>query len=109
MSYNGVVISTFVLPETYARANADNVIAMSSPVVIYDIDAFTAFGQAILQQDTVQFSLSGSATVSSSVAGTTITISDVPFNKTITLPGCGGLKQSAVQEFSLLGACCGVP
>jgi hypothetical protein len=101
LNFNGQAVATFTLPSIAARANTDNYISLSSPVTITSMAVFTQFAQALLDSELISFSLTGMASVSTSVAGTEITISDIPFSKTITFPGAGGLKQSVVKSFSL--------
>jgi hypothetical protein len=107
IAFAGATVAEFQMPAINARAGVDNVIALSSPVVVpvANFPAFTAFATALIQQPTVSFTLSGSASVTTEVAGTAVTIRGVPFVKTVTLPGAGGLTQSSVESFSLLSAC----
>jgi len=104
LSFAGTPVATFTLPQFTAVAGVDNYIHMAAPAALTSLDAFTSFGAALLAQTSVSFTLSGTATVSTSLAGVTITIDDVPFSKTIVTPGAGGLAQSSVLRFSLTGS-----
>lgn len=104
LSFAGKAFAVTTLPELHARAGVDNYFLLESSVAITDIDVFDSFGRAMLQQEFVSFTLSGDATVSAAVAGITVSISGVPFSKTVTIAGANNLTSASVTSFSLTGS-----
>lgn len=104
LSFGGQPFAVTVLPQLHARAGVDNHFSLITDVAITDIDAFDSFGRAMLEQQQVSFTLAGDATVSASVAGISVTVTGVPFSKTVTIAGANNLTSAAVTSFSLTGS-----
>ena len=101
---NGAVVGETTLPELEAKAGVDNRVDLSSLVTVPSLDAFSAFGAALLNSDSVTLTLLGQATVTASIGGTRVTLPSVRFEKAVTMAGCGGLRTTRVLDFSLAGS-----
>lgn len=104
LSFGGQPFAVTTLPELHAHAGVDNRFSLESAVAITDINVFDAFGRAMLEQQLVSFTLAGDATVSASVAGISVTVTGVPFSKTVTIAGANNLTRASVTSFSLTGS-----
>jgi hypothetical protein len=104
LSVGGADVLTFTLPGQAAVAGQDLVITATLPVAVVSLPGFAAFAQALLASATAVVHLRGSATLSTTVAGITITMRNVPFDKDVPVPGANGLRGAAVTAFSLGGS-----
>jgi hypothetical protein len=98
--YAGSTVGTFTMPAIAAAANAVNPVDVTAQVTSFE-PAFKAFATAVLLQDSVTATLSGTVSVTTTVAGSAITVSGVEFSKDVTLVGCSGLRGGVVTSFSL--------
>lgn len=101
LSFRGLPIARCVLPEIFAEADTDNIINLSAQVDIEDYAAFNVFGDELLRSPSVDITLTGMASVSTTIAGLSITIPQVPFSKTVAITGANGLAGASVTYFSL--------
>lgn len=104
LNYGGAAVATFKMPTLSARAGVDNVLVFSAPVAVVSEAAFTAFGTALVQRASVDMTLSGRLSVTTSVGAVALTIENVNFAKTVSVPGCAGLRGGVVTAFSLAGS-----
>lgn len=104
LSVDGVDVMSFTLPGQSAAADATNIIDASVPVSVASLAAFGTFSTALLQRDVVSVRLVGQATLTATIGGIRVTISQVPFDKYVSVPGAGGLRGSEVTFFSLAGS-----
>jgi hypothetical protein len=104
LHFGGKSFATTTLPPQPVVAGKDNIFTTFSTVHVHDIETFTAFGTAIVTQNSVEWRLVGKAAVTSTVAGIQQTISGLDFDKTITTVGGGGLRTMVVRQFSLAGS-----
>ena len=82
--------------------DGDTEVNISSDLRIDDMDAFNGFVEKLLQQPTVTWHLSASASVTPYLGSFALpTYSSVAFEKDVTVQGCAGLSQSWVNSFSL--------
>lgn len=104
LSVAGADVLTFTLPGQNAVAGQDLVITTTLPVAVVSLAGFGVFAQALLSSLTATVHLRGSATLSTTIAGITVTMRDVPFDKDVAVPGANGLRGAAVTAFSLGGS-----
>ena len=101
MLHGGTPVATFQMPALTAAAGVDNAVAISAPVTVLSLAAFSAFGAAIVNGDSVEVTLRGTTSVAAQVAGLTIVVPNVEFDKTVSFGGARGLAGAQVASFSL--------
>ena len=90
------------MPAISLSGGDDVVVAVDTDFTVTDQSAFDSFMHATLVQDSVTWHLSSSVTVAGKAAGISLpTYHSIPFEKDVTVPGCGGLNDTTVQSFSL--------
>jgi len=100
LSYKGNTFGTFTMPTLQAAANSDQKLSIVSTVQSIE-PAFTMFAGDTLLLPNVDITLAGTVSVTTVIAGTSITVPGVKFIKTVTLKGCNGLRGGVVTKFSL--------
>lgn len=101
LSVGGADVLTFTLPAQDAVAGQTTVIETSATASVLSLDAFRVFANTLLQAETVTVRLVGQASLATTISGVTITVRDVPFDKSVSVPGARGLVGSEVTYFSL--------
>ena len=85
--------------------SGDTTAAVGSAFLVTDSAAFDSFMRSLLAEAAVTWHLSASASVTPLLGGLQLpTYSSVALEKDVTVSGCGGLNQSSVDAFSLLGS-----
>jgi hypothetical protein len=104
LGYEGVPVATFRMPAIFARANVDNVVGFSAPVLISSFAAFNSFADALVNSDSIKTTLSGQTSVTATILGTSVTVPNIDFKKEVSVQGARGLKGATVSSFSLAGS-----
>ena len=96
------VLGQLELPSLSLPGGEAVVVGVDSEFVVSDAAAFDSFMHATLMQANVTWHLSSSVDVNGKVAGVSLpTYRSIPFEKDVTVSGCGGLNDTVVQSFSL--------
>ena len=99
VSYSPSIGSMTIPP---IRLDGDTEVELSSDFHIDDVDAFDGFVKQLLQQSSVTWHLSASASLTPYLGSIALpTYSSVAFEKDVSVQGCAGLSQSWVESFSL--------
>ena len=101
LSIGGTDVCVFTLPGQTASAGATVEIDATVGVQVISAEAFGLFAAALLQSQAVSVGLKGTASVSTTIAGLSISINGVPFDKTASIAGADGLKGAQVTNFDL--------
>ena len=101
MLHGGATVATFDMPEISAQAGVDNAVAFSAPVTLVSLAAFSAFGAELVNGASVDVTLRGRTSVSTSVLGVRVVVANVDFEKTVAVAGARGLPGATVSRFSL--------
>lgn len=99
--YKGSAICHVMMPETRVVGGERTAIRMTDNVTIINADAFDAFGQDLLEKDTVTWTFSGSPEVACPIMGLFDVELEVDFEKAVNISGCGGFKNVTLEVFSL--------
>ena len=90
------------MPSISLSGGQDVVVGVDTDFTVTDQAAFDSFIHATLVQDSITWHLSSSVSVAGKVAGISLpTYHSIPFEKDVTVSGCGGLNDTTVQSFSL--------
>ena len=100
-SASGPALGVFTFPTLTVEGGVTNSFHVTETVTVLSMPAFVAFSQGMVFEESVAWTIDGSADVSLEVAGITLTLRDVPMRKTVTMTACAGLKNFTLLVFTM--------
>jgi hypothetical protein len=100
--YQGAVLGTLHMPALSVKAGKENYMSVEKQhFEVTNIDMWNAFSKAMVNDAVVDWELRGTAAVTTSMLGLSMTFGGIPFHKNIPLTCLGGLDDVQMNVFDL--------